>query len=178
MRKKRPEVYNIKQFKQGLHLKKKAKTKKIESHLIYNGHTYDSKLEVQFAKHLDLLQKVGEVTKWIPHPEHFDITVNNQHVCYYTADFEVHYTSGRIEVIDTKGFTRQKTKAGKYRTPRGYDLYQLKRKLVKALFNIDIVTVTAADLKDGKNRSHLQHPKRKTANTIQRGTRQKDKTIF
>ena len=87
---------------------------------------YDSKKEAEYAYRLDLLQSCGEVTKWyrqVPMP----LEVNGMLVCKYIVEFVVHCQDGTIEYVDVKGF---KT-----------DVYKLKKKLVKAVLDIDIKEV-------------------------------------
>ena len=54
----------------------------------------------------------------------FVCMVNDKKICTYRADFK-YLENGKLVVEDTKGF----------RTP----VYRLKKKLVEALFNIEIV---------------------------------------
>jgi hypothetical protein len=53
--------------------------------------------------------------------------VNGKPVCIYKADFVVYYPDGACEVIETKGF---KT-----------DYYRLKKKIVEACFDFEIIEV-------------------------------------
>ena len=100
----------------------------------YNDKIYDSKLEMNYRKHLDLLTKatkeserVVEINEQVP----YDCFVNNKKICSYRADFEVEYQDGRIVVVDCKGM----------KTP----MYRLKKKLVEALFDVEIVEITSKD---------------------------------
>lgn len=92
----------------------------------YNGVLYDSKKEANYAYRLDLLQSCGEVTKWFRQVR-LPLDVNGQKVCTYVVDFVVHCSDGTIEHVDVKG----------YKT----DVYKLKKKLVKAVLDIDIKEV-------------------------------------
>jgi hypothetical protein len=87
---------------------------------------YDSKKEAEYAYRLDLLKQVGEVVKWYRQVR-LPLDVNGQKVCTYIVDFVVHCNDGSIEHVDVKG----------YKT----DVYKLKKKLVKAVLDIDIKEV-------------------------------------
>lgn len=89
----------------------------------YNGIIFDSKKEARRAQELDVLKRVGEITSWSPQPV-FKIEHEGVKICVYKADFKVEYPDGRIEYEDIKGF----------KTP----VYNLKKKLVKAFYGIDI----------------------------------------
>ena len=95
----------------------------------YLGDIYDSKKEADFAKQLDLMKhakgrdRVLRYYRQIP----YKLEVNGQLICTYILDFLVEYFDGRKEFIDVKGV----------RT----DIYKIKKKLLKALYNIDILEV-------------------------------------
>jgi hypothetical protein len=94
---------------------------------IYNGVSFMSKKEANYARMLDAL-------KWAKDPKEriisyetqipFQIELNGIKICKYLADFVVKYKDGREEVVDCKG----------YRT----DIYILKKKLVEAQYGIKI----------------------------------------
>jgi hypothetical protein len=93
----------------------------------YKGDTYDSKKEADYAVLLDTMKRakgVDRVLSWerqVP----YKIKIDKILICTYYCDFVVKYADGRIEHIDVKGV---KT-----------DVYKIKKKLVKALHNIDIL---------------------------------------
>lgn len=96
----------------------------------YNGNSYMSKREANYAQQLDLLKKAknpaDQVVSYeiqVPYP----IEINGKKICKYLADFRVLYADGRTEVVDVKGF---KT-----------DIYKLKKKLVEATYGIEIKEV-------------------------------------
>jgi len=64
----------------------------------YNGVKYRSKLEAQYAMHLDKLKTDGTVLFYNRQPK-FDFPDGNS----YTADFTVYYAEGYVEIVDTKG---------------------------------------------------------------------------
>lgn len=97
----------------------------------WNGKVYDSKGEMKYRHFLEVLKKsadpdmlVLEIEEQVKYP----ITINNQLICSYILDFKVTY-SDRIEYVDFKGV----------KTP----IYKLKKKMMKALYNIDIKEVTS-----------------------------------
>ena len=98
----------------------------------YRDVTYDSKKEAAYARKLDLLRmasgndKVMRVDRQVP----FQITVNDQKIAKYILDFKVTYKD-RVEYIDVKGM-----KSG-----AAYQMFKLKKKLVEALYNIEIKEV-------------------------------------
>lgn len=95
----------------------------------YNGRMFDSIKEANYAETLDLMRSATDprerVVSWeaqVPYP----IEVNGKKIGKYVADFVVTY-AGRTEVIDVKSaFTRK------------LPVYRLKKKLVEALYGIEI----------------------------------------
>lgn len=84
----------------------KYNAKKIE----IDGHTFDSILEGRYYEHLLDLMNDGVVESFemkksytlldkFPHPK----TGKTVRAIKYTPDFEVIYTDGHVEVVDTKG---------------------------------------------------------------------------
>jgi hypothetical protein len=57
--------------------------------------------------------------------ERFPIIINDVKVCIYEDDWSVYHKDGRREIYDAKGFKTAE--------------YKLKKKLMKACFNIDII---------------------------------------
>jgi len=96
----------------------------------YNGRTYHSKKEADYATQLDMQRHAqnpkDKVIKWIPQVK-FAISINEKHICNYYLDFTVFYGDGHVEHIDVKGV----------KTP----VYKLKKKCVEALYYIEIKEV-------------------------------------
>lgn len=95
----------------------------------YKGKVYDSKLEMQYRQHLDLISKIAdpelkvlEIREQVP----FKVKINGVLMFTYRIDFEVDYTDG-TEYIDVKGML----------TP----IYRLKKKMVEAIYKIKIKEV-------------------------------------
>ncbi len=85
----------------------------------YNGRQYMSKSEMEFAMHLDLLQRAGAITSWTPQVSKL-ITLNGVPICKVVIDFEAINPDGSIVYYEVKGFAT--------------DIYRLKRKLLLACY--------------------------------------------
>lgn len=101
---------------------------------VVDGITFDSKLEAKRYGELKLLEK-GNLIFGLELQPKFPIVVNGKKICTYIADFKyILKTSqpqgvGSEEIIeDVKGM----------KTP----IYNLKKKLMKAIHGIDIVEIT------------------------------------
>jgi len=106
----------------------KYKNKKI----VVDGHTFDSKREAQHYHELKLREAAKEIRELklqVP----FAIVINHAHICDYICDFayEEFIPGNRPiwlkRVVDAKGVKTE--------------VYRLKRKLVKAVLQIDIIEV-------------------------------------
>ena len=104
------------------------KTKFNNKKTIYDGITFDSKAEAEYYKTLLLLKAAGQVSK-IELQKPFKIVIGGVLICTYRADFEVHYTGGKVEVVDVKGMKTA--------------VYNLKKKLMHAVLGIRIIEVNA-----------------------------------
>lgn len=95
-----------------------------------DGISFDSKAEAHYYAQLRMLEKAGEIEGLELQPK-FPIVVNGVKVCTYIADFRYRVVKGKSAsltvVADKKGV----------RTP----VYNLKKKLVKAIYDIDITEV-------------------------------------
>jgi len=98
-----------------------------------DGITFDSRKEAARYLHLKLLQKAGKISDLrCQYP--FKIIIDGMHVCTYKADFvyadvTTEKTHGMrvITVEDVKGVKTA--------------IYRLKKKLVKAVYRLDIMEV-------------------------------------
>lgn len=68
----------------------------------YNGRSYHSLFEANYAAHLDLLKMAGEILDWIPQYK-IDLRVNGKHIVNYYMDFKVITKHGAVEFHETKG---------------------------------------------------------------------------
>jgi hypothetical protein len=69
----------------------------------FDGRSYHSKKEADYAVQLAWLQKAGEIKEIIPQYK-LDLRVNGKHITNYYIDFKVVYSDGRVELIEVKGF--------------------------------------------------------------------------
>lgn len=68
----------------------------------YNGRTYHSTLEADYAAELDLKIKAGIVKNW--EPQHrFYLKINGHKWCTYTIDFRVVNADGTVSYVEIKG---------------------------------------------------------------------------
>lgn len=99
---------------------------------IVDGIKFDSKKEANYYQLLVLQKnaknKSERVVKIQLQPR-FDININYINIGFYKADFRVKYADERIEIIDVKGLKKGSA----------YQLFKLKKKLVEALYDIEII---------------------------------------
>lgn len=101
---------------------RKYGNKTIES----DGHRFDSKREYARYCELKLLERAGEISCLDIHPS-WELVVNGTRIGRYTADFAYRNKSGKLIVEDVKGVRTRD--------------YVLRRKLMYALYGIDIVEI-------------------------------------
>lgn len=117
--------------------KNKYKNKKVE----YDGYKFDSKMERDYYIHLKKLQASGTVYEFFMQKKYVivDAYTNARgekvRPSYYIADFEVHYSDNRIEVIDIKGQL----------TP----LFNIKKKIFEARYPFSLVLLTYSKIDGG-----------------------------
>lgn len=99
--------------------------------VVVDGITFDSTKESVHYGKLKLLKQAGEIKDFFCQVK-FSIDVNKKHIANYFLDFEIWHLDGTKEYIDIKGFD---TKKKKYITT---DVFQLKKKLVEAIYGITI----------------------------------------
>ena len=87
---------------------------------------FDSQREYRRHNELVLLERAGEIRYLQRQPKYY-IQINGEKVCTYTADFRYLDKDGKTVVEDVKGYATT--------------VYRLKKKLVKAVFGIDIKEV-------------------------------------
>lgn len=119
---------------------------------VVDGIKFDSKAEATRYSTLKILQAAGVVTELqlqVP----YILTVNGMKVCKYVADF-VYRIDGRTVVEDVKGV----------RTPE----YKLKRKLMLAVFGIEIQEI-------GGSENSKRKKTKPSAGVVVRGPRNRKK---
>jgi hypothetical protein len=121
--KKRPPLNRVLTYPQeGAQAPKRSKYGNVKT--VVDGRTFDSKKEAGVYAQLKLMERNGAVTK-IELQAPYKLEVNGVKICTYRADFVVTLKDGSVQVWDAKGFRTKE--------------YRLKKKLMKALHNIDIV---------------------------------------
>lgn len=99
-----------------------------------DGITFDSKKESAFYQRICLLKNAKNINDRVVSIElqpRFDIIINSKKIGFYKADFRVLYADNRVKIYDIKG-----CKVG-----AAYQLFRLKKKIVEALYNIEIIEV-------------------------------------
>lgn len=87
---------------------------------------FDSKREAKRWQDLQLMQKAGEISD-LKRQVKFEFHVSGQHICDYIAD-ATYVRAGQFTVEDTKSpITRRNA------------VYRLKRKLLRALYGLEIL---------------------------------------
>lgn len=90
------------------------------------GERFDSKAEFRVISEARLLAMAGDISELRTKPV-YNITINGVTVCRYEADFQFKDANGSLWVCDVKSHATA-------RNP----VYRLKKKLMKAVHNIDI----------------------------------------
>lgn len=98
------------------------KSKYNNKRTIVDGLKFDSKKEAERYSHLKLLEKAGVISK-LKLQQPYKLIINGFHVCTYISDFE-YLQDGKKVIEDAKGVRTS--------------VYIIKRKLMKAIYNIEI----------------------------------------
>src|ERR1700719_1323265 len=69
---------------------------------VYNGRSYMSKKEAEYARELDFRQKAKEITEIVPQYK-ISLDINNHHICNYYVDFLVILADDTKELHEVKG---------------------------------------------------------------------------
>ena len=88
---------------------------------------YDSTKEADYARDLDLKIK-GKIIDKCERQITYRLEVNGVLICKYILDFKEYYPDGKVRYVDVKG----------YKKGQAFTLFQLKQKLMKAIYNIDV----------------------------------------
>jgi hypothetical protein len=82
----------------------KAKANKYHANTtFYNGFSYDSIFEANYAMALDWRKKAGEIKEW-ERQYPVRIEINGEHILTMRADFRILHNDGTYELAETKGF--------------------------------------------------------------------------
>ena len=110
----------------------KYKAKKVE----LDGHTFDSKKEAKRYTELKQMEERGEIDRLLLQvpfellPPQQTKTGANYRAVKYIADF-MYFKDGQRVVEDVKG----------YRKGQAYQIFQIKKKMLKWFFDIEVVEV-------------------------------------
>ena len=69
---------------------------------VYNGVTYHSKFEAEYAKSLDWRVKAKDIRSWDRQVK-ISLDVNETHICNYFIDFLIIHNNGKLEYVEIKG---------------------------------------------------------------------------
>lgn len=98
------------------------------------GQTFDSTKEAKYAQQLEMqkLLPASDKDKVLSYKTQltYSLDIAGVHICKYILDFEVEYAN-RVEHVDVKGY-----KAGTV-----YRLFKVKKHLMLALHNINVIEV-------------------------------------
>jgi hypothetical protein len=118
--------------KNGKLVSNKSKSPKYRNEkVLVDDYLFDSIKEANFYSKLKLLKKSNNIRDFEKQFK-FEIVINDIHVANYFLDFKIIHNDGKVEYIDIKG---QDKKTGKFITT---DVFQLKKKLVEAIYGITI----------------------------------------
>jgi len=109
----------------------KGKNKFHNKFVYYDNYKYASIFEASYAKYLNLLLKAGEIKGWkrqVP----ISIDFQDIHICNYICDFVIIQKDDLLKYVDTKGYCKGSS----------YNIFKLKKKLVKAVHGINVIEVT------------------------------------
>jgi hypothetical protein len=94
-----------------------------------DGYTFDSQAEAARFRVLRMMLNAGQISE-LTLQKSFPCVVHGVKVCTYVADFAYRNAAGEFVVEDVKS------------APTKTPIYRLKKKLVKALYGIEIVEIT------------------------------------
>jgi hypothetical protein len=70
----------------------------------YNGYSYDSKIEAQYAAELDMLKRGKAIKDYDRQVKVELFGENGSRVCNYYVDFLVYHNDGSLEYVEVKGY--------------------------------------------------------------------------
>lgn len=106
------------------------------AHVKEDGYSFDSKREHKRYCELRMLARAGDIEKLRVH-QRFPLEVNGQHIAVYEADFSYYNVTRGPALHRTPQFVVEDVKSPATKTP----LYELKKKLMKAVHNITVEEV-------------------------------------
>src|SRR5216110_1150725 len=109
--------------------KEKKPSKYHNRKTLFLGILFDSQREANRYQELLWLEQAGEICHIELQPR-YRLVVNDQYIGFYKADF-------RYEIVATGAVVVEDVKCSATKTP----LYRIKKKLIKAIYGIEIVEV-------------------------------------
>lgn len=88
----------------------------------YNGHSYHSKKEAEYAAELDLRKKAKDIKNW-RRQQKIELRVYGKLICNYYIDFVIEHNNGLEEYVEIKGFIT--------------DVWKLKWKLFETIYGYE-----------------------------------------
>lgn len=121
---------NVEQFREYLAKKDRAQDSKYKAipTETADGQKFRSQLEADYYNRMWVLQRAGQVTK-IEREVRYELIVNGVFICAYLLDFKITYADGHVDHVDCKS------------APTMTALYRVKKQLMKALHEIDLIEV-------------------------------------
>lgn len=68
----------------------------------YNGYIYDSGMEAEYAKELDMRLKANDITAW-ERQFKIEIWINGMWILNHKVDFRIEHNDGSFELVECKG---------------------------------------------------------------------------
>ncbi|KKM12235.1 hypothetical protein LCGC14_1720230 [marine sediment metagenome] len=108
---------------------------------VVDGIKFQSIKESVRYQELKLLQRGGVICNLELQPR-YDVVVNGHKICYYLADFRYWDIEKGAEVIeDVKAMPKTAKGQKAFKSTPAWRMYRLKKKLVEALYPIEIIEV-------------------------------------
>jgi len=105
---------------------------------VIDGIKFDSKKEAGRYSELKLRERCRVISNLELQPR-YDVIVNGQKICYYKADFRYFDNEKGAEVVeDVKAMPKTAKAIKAFRGTGAWRIYRIKKKLVEALYGIEI----------------------------------------
>jgi hypothetical protein len=124
------KIYNSKEYREKIAGKDKPSNSLFgNTWTVIDDIKFQSKAEAEYYGRLKLRKRAGNI-KNFRRAVLYSLVVNGVLICTYRADFVIEHNNGDQSVIDVKSEATE-----------GVYSFRLKKKLMKALFNIDVLVV-------------------------------------
>ena len=111
----------------------------------YDGHSFQSQAECDHYKKLMLQLQAGQIIGF-ERQKLFKLAINELLICTYRCDFFIKTLEGGYQVHDIKGFIS--------------DEYLIKKRLMKVIYNIDIIEPNLKEAATKRSRSRKFYNKK------------------